>query len=308
MKKLKRATPVYVFDEHNEAYYFWHKARYDGYLDGPVDLFHVDAHDDMEKSDAVGSSIYFPNDSPVGYLEYYGNLAQKELDVANFIIPAVLNGLVKNVYFIFPNWRKYKAKRKRYNIASVFGEGKLFKHCLKINKNANSRLFQVLPDFKNYNYSIVPIDRLPKARKVILDIDLDYFACSDSNMSSMSFELEVTKEQFLQQEVFLQDKTLKYAGLDFRFIKKNDRFYAQIAHQKRKDLSYLPSRPEIVAEIDTLITTLKDKKIRPLVVTISRSCISGFCPVDYAKFIETELTPRLLSLLKIDLISRAHLV
>lgn len=300
MQNRKKVTPVYVFDEHNEAYYYWHKAKYEGYINEPLDLFHIDAHSDMMKSNNIQTSVYLPKDSQVGYLEYYNNLAKNEFTIGNFIIPAILNGLVKNVYFIYPKWKNYKAKRMKNNISSMYGEGKLFKHCLKINEDTDPRLFQMLPDFKHYNYSFLPIDSVPKARKVILDIDLDYFACSDSNVSHMIlFELEITKEQFHKQEMFLQDEPLKFAGLDFRFIEKDERFYAHIANKREKDesKSYVPSKPEIVCEIDRLITTLNVRKIRPLVVTISRSCISGFCPKDYVEFIETELLQKLLLLL-----------
>lgn len=295
MQNRNKVTPVYVFDEHNEAYYYWHKAKYEGYINEPLDLFHIDAHSDMMNSDGIHNSIYFPNDSQVDYLEYYDNIAKNEFNVGNFIIPAILNGLVKNVYYIFPKWKNHQVKRMKNNISSMFGEGKLFKHCLKINKNTDPRLFQALPDFKHYNYSLLPIDRVPKAKKVILDIDLDYFACSDSSPSQMSFELEITKEQFRKKDGFLQDENLKSAGLDVKFLEKDERFYARIANKRGEDgsKSYLPSRPEIVSEIDRLITTLKVRKIRPAVVTISRSCTSGFCPKNYAEFIETELLQRL---------------
>jgi len=295
MAKRKKNTPVYVFDEHNEAYYYWHKAKYEGYIKEPLDLFHIDAHSDMMKSDGIQTSIYLLNGSQVDYLEYYQNLAKKEFNIGNFIIPAILNGLVKNVYYIFPKWKNYQAKRMKNNVSSMFGEGKLFKHCLKINKDTDPRLFQALPDFKHYNYSLLPLDRVPKAKKVILDIDLDYFACNGANASQMIFELEITKEQFQKQERFLQDEKLKFAEMDFRFIERDGRFYARIADKGGKDesKSYLPSKPEIVAEIDRLITTLKARKIRPVVATVSRSCVSGFCPQDYAAFIEAELLQRL---------------
>lgn len=295
MENRKKVIPVYVFDEHNEAYYYWHKAKYEGYINEPLDLYHIDAHSDMMKSDSVHTSIYFPNDSQLDYLEYYKNLAKNEFNIGNFIIPAVLNGLVKNIYHIFPKWKNYQAKRMKNNISSMFGEGKLFKHGLKIAKDTDPRLFQALPDFKHYNYSLLPLDRVPKAKKVILDIDLDYFACSGADASQMIFELEIAKEQFQKKERFLQDEKLKFAEIDVRFVERDGRFYARIADKSGKDeaKSYLPSKPEMVAEIDRLITILRARKIRAAVVTISRSSVSGFCPKDYAEFIETELLQRL---------------
>jgi len=294
MAKRKKTIPVYVFDEHNEAYYYWHKAKYEGYIKEPLDLFHIDAHSDMMKSDGIQISIYLPNDSQVDYLEYYKNLAKNEFNIGNFIIPAILNGLVNNVYFIFPKWKNYKVRVLKNNISSMFGEGKLFKHCLRINKDIDPRLFQALPDLKHYNYSLLPIERVPKDRKVILDIDLDYFACGDSNPSHL-MAWEITGEQFSKQEKFLHDKSLKPARSEVRFLEKDGRFYARIADQrgKEEDKSHLPSRPEIVSEIERVITTLKARKIKPVVATVSRSCVSGFCPQDYAAFIEAKLLQRL---------------
>jgi len=63
----------------------------------------------------------------------------------------------------------------------------------------------------------------------------------------------------------------------------------EVSPKRGKDVSHLPSRPEIVAEIGTLVSTLIAKKIRPAAVTISRSCVSGYCPREYAGFIEEEL-------------------
>jgi hypothetical protein len=47
-----------------------------------------------------------------------------------------------------------------------------------------------------------------------------------------------------------------------------------------KYVSCLPLRQEIVAE-RTLVDTPIAKKIRPVAVTISRSCVSGYCPREY---------------------------
>jgi hypothetical protein len=289
MKQPRKPIPIYFFDEHNEAFYYWQKAKHEGHILEPLDLFHIDAHDDMLVPEIFQDSLY-PGVAPHnGYLEYWLNFTKNELEIENFIIPAILNGLVKNVYFISPKWRKYKSKRKKYNVASLFGEGKILKHCLKIDKNTDAALFKAFPDLIYYHYIRLDMYQIPKNKNVILDIDLDFFACRDSNFNNMTYKLEITSEQFQRRELFLQDQTLRFAGLDFHFMQQDGKFYAQVGPKKGKEKSHLPSKPEIESEINALITQLQVKKTRPAVVTISRSCISGFCPQEYVEFIETGL-------------------
>lgn len=64
----------------------------------------------------------------------------------------------------------------------------------------------------------------------------------------------------------------------------------------RPESAHLPSREEIRDEVRKLMTTLLSKRIRPAVVTISRSCHSGYCPKEYAEFIESELLSALRAL------------
>jgi hypothetical protein len=296
MKRFGK-VPVYIFDEHQEAFYFWHKAKYEGYINRPLDLFHVDAHEDMSRTIQFTKSIYFPQHSENDYLKYYEEFTKNELNIANFILPGVLNRLVKNIYFIFPRWRNFKPRRKKMNICSAFGEGKVIKYSLKINDNVDKRVFKAYSDLKHFNFSMHGIDKTPKNRNVILDIDLDYFACIDSILNHMRYELEITEEQFLKKEIFLSDKTISFAGLDFGFVVKDEKYYVQIGHKKVKDVFHLPPQEEIESEIDTLVSTLQTKNIRPIVVTICRSCISGYCPKDYYEFIETELKKKLRILL-----------
>jgi len=293
MKPSERSIPVYIIDEHNEAFYSWYKAKSEGYITEALDLFHIDAHDDMGRPSSFRDSIYYRNDLSNGHLEYYKNFATNELHNGSFIVPAVLAELVKNVYFIYPKWRKFKPRRKRYNVSSVFGEGKILKYGMKAADNMEEKLHKALPDIKYYNFSTTEIDRIPQKRKVILDIDLDYFACRDSILNHYHYELEITAQQFQEKEKFLKNRTIAFAGLDFNFLEKNNKYFVRVAHKKGKDLSYLPPKEEITLEISTLINTLKGKKIRPVVVTIARSCISGYCPNDYVETIETELKQKL---------------
>lgn len=293
MKRSNGPIPVYIVDEHNEAFYYWQKAKYDGLIREPLDLFHIDAHDDMGRPQSFRSSIYSPKESANANPEYCRDFSHNELRNDNFIIPAVLSGVVRNVYFIYPRWRKFKPQRKRFNVSSVFGEGKILKYGMKAADNMEATALKALPDLKYYNFRMIDIDRIPQKREVILDIDLDYFACRDSILNHYRYDLEITEEQFHKREGFLSDRTIAFAGLSFNFLKKDNKYFVQVAHKKGKDVSHLPSKDEITSEIGKLINTLHSRKIRPIVVTISRSCISGYCPNDYVEGIETELNHQL---------------
>jgi hypothetical protein len=291
---LENNVPLYVCDEHNEAFYFWHKARHDGYLKKPLDLFHVDAHDDMGMSSPFSTSLYHDKESRVNYGDYYSAFSEKELHNGNFILPAVLSGMLRNIYFFYPQWRRMKPLRKRMNISSVFGEGKILKYNVKKEKNASpGTVIKALPDLTSFTYSACEIDRVPRRRKVILDIDLDYFACRDTIHNEFSYEMEITREQFLNREKILHDKTLPFSGFEFVFREDSKKFHVEVRPQRVKDESYMPSEKEIVSEIEWLLSTLKVKDTKPAVITMCRSCISGYCPGDVYEFIERSLRERL---------------
>ncbi len=293
-KSTGKNTPIYIFDEHNEAFYYWHKAKNTGLINRPLDLFHIDAHHDMDRAEAFKKTLYFSNStSQEDYLNYFKNFAKNELKISNFIIPAVLNGLVKNVYFVYPDWRNFKPRRKKMSVCSAFGEGKILKHGIKIKKNTDPIVLKVYPDLTFFNYSAQEIDGIPKNRKVILDIDMDYFACIDSVSNHIHYELEITESQFRKKEKFLNNKSLLFAGLDFCFIERDEKYYVQVAYKKVKEASYIPTKEEIESEMDTMLNTLKIKKARPAVITICRSCISGYCPNQYHEFIEKKLKQKL---------------
>ncbi|MFB0564449.1 MAG: UPF0489 family protein [Candidatus Aminicenantaceae bacterium] len=296
-KRASKRVPIYIFDEHDEAFYFWHKAKYEGYLKEPLDLFHVDGHDDMNRVEKFERSIYFNSYQRESYLEFYENFVKKELNNASFIFPAILNGLIKDVYFIYPKWRNFKPRRKQFTVASAFGEGKILKYGIKVDKHSDPRILKALPDMKCFNFHMLEVEGIPKNRKVILDIDLDYFACRDSISNNVNYSLEITKEQFLKKEAVLKDKSLRFSGLLFHFFKKNKKYYVRIERKKVKDMSYLPTTKEIESSMNNLMSTLVSKNTKPIVITISRSCISGHCPNNYFKSIETKLKQKLALLL-----------
>ena len=286
--------PSYVFDEHNEAFYFWHKARHEGYLSKALDIYHVDAHSDMTGLQMLNRSLYWTESSEDDYLRHHHEIACQELSIDNFIIPAVLSGLIRNVYFIYPPWRKYKRRRSRENVTTAFGEGKIFKHGVKIADSEKARIEIAYPDLAKYSYIQTDIEGVPAKRKVILDIDLDYFACTDSITNSMSYRLAITADQYNNQEAFREEnKSLQYSGLEIDFEQNGLDHFAMVSFKKQDDQNYFPTESEIKGEVDRLVEVLADKKIQPAVITICRSCISGYCPPEYFEMIEDYLLERL---------------
>jgi len=291
---MTKTIPAFVFNEHNEAFYYWHKARHDGFLSKPLDVFHIDAHSDMATIQKLQNSLYWNEKTNGDYLAHYRRIATEEMNIANFMIPAVLNSLIKNIYFICPEWRKFKRKRSKRNVASAFGEGKLFKHGIKILDGEKPKIQAAFPDFTEYGYIRTDIGQIPTKRKVILDVDLDYFACTDSITNRMSYELQITPEQYLNRKQFIREnESLKYSGLEIGFKKKGQNFFATVRFETQDDHEHLPTEAEIRKEMDRIIKVLSDKKTRPAVITICRSNLSGYCPPEYCQMIEEHFLTRL---------------
>jgi hypothetical protein len=125
---------------------------------------------------------------------------------------------------------------------------------------------------------------------------MDYFACRDSVLNYFGYDLEITREQFDARNAILEDPSLRYSRLRFDFRETGGRYGVRVSFRKTPESAHLPSREKIRVEIRRFMTTLISKRVRPAVVTISRSCHSGYCPKEYAEFIESELLSALRAL------------
>lgn len=294
--------PVFRFDEHNEAFYYWQKARHEGLIADPVDLFHVDAHSDMDRPRRFKNSIYYNGDSSGDADTYYRRFVREDLKINDFIIPAVLVGLVRNVYFLYPHWRKFKTGRTRMKVASVFGEGRHLKYPYKPGEKGTEHLAQMaLPDLKTFSYIAYPIEKIPLRKKAIMDIDLDYFACRDTVFNTYQYELEISVEQYRDRRLFMKNPTLQFAGLVFKFKKHKNRHLVAISFKKTADKAHLPDKKDIETEVDQFVAALQGRKCRPQMITICRSGISGYCPPQYGKHIEKCLIEKLKAVYPLDI-------
>lgn len=85
---------LYLFDNHNHAYYFWHKARNEHIIGNENILYHVDEHSDMRRPKRL-QTIQESLD-----LQKVFEYTNYELNVGNYIVPALENGLIKEVHQI----------------------------------------------------------------------------------------------------------------------------------------------------------------------------------------------------------------
>lgn len=91
---LPGGAPLYIFDNHNHAFYFWHKALIEGKIRAGAKLFHVDQHKDTRKPDSSLPAAEIRNEAAV--FEYTNTV----LNVGNFIPAAQEDGLIGEVIFI----------------------------------------------------------------------------------------------------------------------------------------------------------------------------------------------------------------
>ncbi len=122
-------VPTWIFDNHNHAYAFWHSAREQWYSIGPLPVVHIDQHTDLS------IPLRF-RDEWESVFDYTQNI----LTIADFIVPAMQEGLIMET------------------------------HVITDESQEMSRCFTW-----EWEMLIRKQDSLPE-KDFILDIDLDYFA------------------------------------------------------------------------------------------------------------------------------------
>ncbi|EKE27427.1 MAG: hypothetical protein ACD_3C00208G0004 [uncultured bacterium (gcode 4)] len=90
--------PLYIFDNHNHAFYFWNLAKNKQIIKKNITLVHIDEHSDMREPDLYMHE-YDLNDLNKVF-EYTNNV----LNVGNYIKPALKIWLIDNLNNIQSEW------------------------------------------------------------------------------------------------------------------------------------------------------------------------------------------------------------
>ncbi|MDD3302762.1 MAG: UPF0489 family protein [Candidatus Gracilibacteria bacterium] len=145
----KENKKIYLFDNHNHAYFFWHKSRLDGIIGNNCTLYHIDEHTDMRNP---GIYLETKDLNKIEKIFEYTNY----VDVGNYIIPAIHDGLIKEMH-------------------SIRSESELLVISSEVEKS-----FEELDSTKFINNYISkkPIPSLKselQTPSIILNLDLDFF-------------------------------------------------------------------------------------------------------------------------------------
>lgn len=292
-------VPLIVFEEHNEAFFIWHYAIQQQIIppSGNV-LLHIDEHSDFGVP-RLNQSLR----SLDGNLQNIYNFTHQELTIENFIIPAAYQGLFKQIY-----WLRQAQNRPIPPSICIYAQDPEAKVLMvkSAKEMGTAALFN--PKYKKVGFRALKVnEQFPAEQTVVLDIDLDYFSCNHQYYNFKG-KIEITPAQY---ETFLADRyqflrlTL---GSGIQAVQEEDKYYLQFNEYSEPDNETLPnqlkvSSAEIKRRITQVIDFLKQHQVKPQLIDICRSRISGFTPADQWQLIETNLIEQLKQLYSLEVLT-----
>ena len=279
---------IQIFDEHIEAFIFWDEKRKKKYINRDDTLLHVDSHDDMQHPYKLDKSLFFIED-PI-------NFAERNLHIANFIIPAAIRGCFSEILFLssynkpakksgnLTDISKKNLQKQKLRYYSWKDEGKIWYKNLKKNEQ------ELIYCRKKYSINYKPIFsylQLPKNKEIILDIDMDYF--SSNSQIDFQFKPLLTKSQIHQAKMFSISDDIYHINLGLVTIDKDGRFIEASAYQNSKKENKIYNDDPIWIEFAIREFVYNIKKIKTKLISISRSVKTGHTPKKYQNLIESKL-------------------
>lgn len=278
MKKI----PLYTMREHSEAFYYWNLMVNDKVIPSSGNfLFHLDHHSDFTDGGYMFDVSMLKNLS----LEQAKTLAYEKLGIAEFIVPAIFEGLFNEIHFMqelapakLVSQKKtmyQKFDTELYSINYIpFAHG-----TLKKEKN---------PKYAFYEYHTGGLSQefkeLYKNKNIVFDVDLDYFCWDDTLSTCLPKRVEVTKEAWEQYNSDFHSPFRLFPKKWFFMVEDGGKYYLEYNYHSKPDP--LPSKEMIEKRMDNLFSWLKACKIDIAAMDICSSDISGFLPADLYPWIQ----------------------
>lgn len=285
MKNIEN-MPVFIIEEHHEAFFIWHY----GYFKGLIHpfgntLLHIDAHDDMEIGGLKTSVDELSDD-----LKEIYDFTYAELGIASFIQAAIYKGIINNIAHL-KKYDGFSGEKLNLYIASYKSQGKYFRTG-EVTNHLRTWLHKEEKIWGNYSFfsfqEIGLQSRFYTAQPVILDIDLDFFSC-DNSLSSVERKIEITKEAYVE---FKRNKYHPFRIMPHAILsaaEEADKYYLYMNDRQEEANLKKVSYERIDRRIDNLVKFLKENQIQPAFIDICRSRFSGYTPLDQWQYIENRL-------------------
>lgn len=271
--------PIYIIEEHKDAFYVWNLAVERGQIPKTNNLLlHVDHHDDLD-----GGSYDHDFTSEMKTLEEKEYFTTEVLGIADFIMPTFYYGLFNEMI----------------NFKSIFPKiPKTERIVVKLLDNNTLTTCKYIPfvheqHYKSNNTDYRFIDMTEgslcdmKIRSCVLDIDLDYFCWDDSLTTGKKVCIEVSKSEY---EAYKNDTYHPFkitAKKILKIYEEDGKYYLTMNIGK---MSYKETkRSNIDKRIANFMDWLGKNEVEPLMINICRSRYSGYCPVNQWEYVESKL-------------------
>ena len=250
---------IYIIEEHNEAFYEIVKLVNDN---EKYTLIHVDEHHDF------GTPIILKNDL-INYKveKNLKDITYNQLRVSDYIIPLFHLGIIDTSIWLSNNEKEY------YFEFVTFEEFVSCNHvmigCKQVQPNGNNNKFLEV----TLRSDIQPFI---ESKNIILSIDLDYFSCSDE--AGERTVIEITEEEFIRFNSNLYHKCRLNFGSRISCNTKDGKYYMVHQHMDGKFVNKQRSKDEIYNKLTEFEIFLKNNKVKPNIIIICKSLISGYTP------------------------------
>jgi UPF0489 domain len=263
-----KTIPLIIVEEHHEAFYVWNYAVRKQWLQASgYTLLHVDAHADILLP-RLRRSL-----SSIGDLADLAEFTYRELDISDFIWPAVYQGLFSRYL-----WVKYRHRFSTGGWRSIAIQS----------KNGTSTEFRLTeldglavsssPDVRVIEYApITTRDVIKTDQPIVLDLDLDYF-CSNDYPDLPQRELEITKQTF---DEFINNRYhfLRISPADKISARaRNGRYYLVFNDYYPDDSGRGDQRAQVRERVEDFVHCLERCRIEPSLIVVCRSFHSGYTP------------------------------
>lgn len=297
LKITSAPVPVFIMEEHHEAFILWHYAMDKGLMAARGSLLlHVDAHSDLEPP-----VLLTPLKENLQSLSSIAGFTYSELGVDSFILPALHRGIFDSYCWIYQPMgglassiilSKYVRTYRDRGIVYVSGPAEQPTGSSSGERSScfclmTAPLKDLLSDDGSAMAADIRATLSDKVREYVLDIDLDYFSLSEHDSREQVIEITEQEHGRISKDPYHFIRLEGKCSLEQR----DGKFFLSMNRKRGIPIPSAAqvSQDEIDRRIDELGRYLSCLGRRPVLIHLCRSRHSGYTPIHQWRDIETRL-------------------